>query len=423
MAIRSVAGLRARRTHRPAALLAIALVAAACTGGKATASPSATGLTSTLSPNQLETYRGIAADVVAIRRLDAPDRVEPREIDADQLRANLEADFDASNSDGQVLIAARVYKSLGLLPEDADLRAMYLDMQGSQVIGYYDPKVNELFIVSRSGALGPIERLTYAHEFTHELQDLHFDLESLGLDTADEGDRALAVLGLVEGDAVSTQTTWMAEHLTPDELAQVAAESLDPTMLEIVARTPAILLETAFFPYQAGPAFVNGLIAQGGYGAIDAAFDDLPASTEQILHPTKYGAHEVPIVITLPADLAASLGEGWTVDAQDTLGELQLRVWLREGGASGDVARTAAEGWGGDRVELLSAPRGGGDVVVLVTEWDTMSDAVEFRSALEDVIQGLTSGGSVVASGQRVVFASGDLGARGDDLLDELARD
>jgi hypothetical protein len=414
---------RARRTRRLAALIGLALVAAACTRGDSTGSPSATGPVATLGPDELGTYRDIAAEVVAIRGLDAPDRVEPRVIDAAELRANLEADFDASNSDGQVLIAERVYKALGLLPTDADLRAFYLDMQGSQVIGYYDLKVNELFIVSRSGALGPTERVTYAHEFTHELQDLHFDLESLGLDTPDQGDRALAVLGLVEGDAVSAQTTWMTEHLSAEELAQVAAEALDPEMLEILAQTPPILLETALFPYQAGAAFVDGLIAGGGYDKVNAAFDDLPASTEQILHPTKYRAREEPIEVALPADLAARLGEGWKLDAQDTLGELQLRIWLREGDVAGDVAREAVEGWGGDRVALLAAPEGDGDVVIMVTVWDTRGDAVAFQSAAEDLVDGRATTSSVVASGRRVVVAIGDIGSRGNDLLDELARD
>jgi len=412
---------RGRRTFSLAALVATALLATACTPVDSTSSPSAAAAVETLPPDQVEAYRRISAQVVEIRGLDAPDRVEPQVIDADTLRANLEADFDASNSNEEILIAERVYKGLGLLPADADLRDIYLDLQGSQVIGYYDSAVNELYIVSRSGILGPTERLTYAHEFTHELQDLHFDLESLGLDATDQGDRSLAVLGLVEGDAVSAQTTWMTGQLTPEELAQVAGESLDPDMLEVLARTPAILLETSLFPYQAGPAFVTTLIARGGYDAVNAAYDDLPASTEQVLHPDKYFDREPPLDVAFPTDLATRFGTGWTFDAQDTLGELQLRVWLREGGAAGDVAREAVEGWGGDRVALLTSPDGGGDLIVLVTEWDTAADAVAFRNAAEDVVPALATNSAVVASGQRVVIAIGEVGAAGNAIIEALA--
>ena len=414
-----------RLARRLAALLAAATLVGGCTGGDATPTPLATTSSSpSASPAEdpIEVYRAIAADVVAIRGLDAPDRIDPKVIDADELRANLEADFEKSNPEAQIRIGERVYKALGLLPADASLEQIYLDLQGSQVIGYYDPSVDELFIVSRSGGLGPIERVTYAHEFTHELQDEAFDLESLGLDDAfDEGDRALAILGLVEGDAVSAQTTWMIEHLTPAELGEVAAAGADPEMLAVLARTPAILLETSFFPYQAGAAFVSGILAGGGYDAVNAAFDRLPESTEQVLHPDKYDAAEAPIAVGVPADLAATFGAGWSLDAQDTIGELQLRIWLREGGVKGDVARIAAEGWGGDRAALLSID-GTGDVVVLVTEWDTTADAAEFRSAATDAVAGLDLEAAIVANDRRVVLAIGaEAPAAIRSILDGLA--
>ena len=403
-----------RPARRLAALLAAATLVGGCTGGDATPSPLASSspspsASSAPSPTEdpIDVYRAIAADVVAIRGLDAPDRIDPKAIDADELRANLEADFEKSNPEAQIRIGERVYKALGLLPGDASLEQIYLDLQGSQVIGYYDPAVDELFIVSRSGSLGPIERVTYAHEFTHELQDEAFDLESLGLDDAfDEGDRALAILGLVEGDAVSAQTTWMIEQLTPAELGEVALAGADPAMLAVLARTPAILLETSLFPYQAGAAFVSGILAGGGYDAVNAAFARLPESTEQVLHPDKYDAGEAPIDVELPADLASTFGAGWSLDAQDTIGELQLRTWLREGGLKGDVARVAAEGWGGDRVALMSVD-GTGDVVVLLTEWDTTADAAEFRSAATDAVAGLDLEAVTVANDRRVVLAIG----------------
>ena len=415
-----------RPARRLAALLAAATFLGGCTNGDATSSPLPSG-SATAAPSQtaaadsIEVYRAIAADIVEIRGLDAPGRIDPEIIDADQVRANLEADFETSNPDAQILLGERVYKALGLLPEDASLKDIYLDLQGSHVIGYYDPAVDELFIVSRSGGLGPIERVTYAHEFTHELQDRAFDLESLGLDEAfDEGDRALAVLGLVEGDAVSAQTTWMLEHLTPAELGAVAAEGSEPEMLEVLARTPAILLETSFFPYQAGATFVSGLLGQGGYDAVNAAFERLPESTEQVLHPDKYDAGEAPIDVELPDDIASRFGTGWSLDAQDTLGELQLRVWLREGGIRGDLARLAVEGWGGDRVGLLGGPDA--DTVVLATTWDTEDDAVEFRTAADDAALGLGLDVLSKRSGRNVaILIGGGLPGRfAGTLLDQL---
>ena len=360
-------------------------------------------------------YRQIAAQIVAIRGLDAPSRVEPVVIDRATLQKNLQVAFDKENPPAQIARTERIEKALGLLPSGLSLRDLYVELQGSQVIGYYDQDAKQLFIVSHDGGLGPTERLTYAHEFTHELQDLRCDLKGLGLDKmTDDSDRGLAILSLVEGDAVSTQTAWMAANLSAVELAQVAVDASDPAALAIFAGMPAILRETSLFPYQNGAAFVAALQARGGEAAVNAAFKALPASTEQILHPEKYAAGEMPVPVNLPSDLAARFGTGWSVAATDTLGELQLRVWLRAAGLAGDVARTASDGWGGDRLALLGAPGGAGDLVVLVTEWDTTADALAFLAAARTVVvagggggSGVAVGGSVAASGRRVVVAIG----------------
>jgi hypothetical protein len=42
------------------------------------------------------------------------------------------------------------------------------------------------------------------------------------------------------------------------------------------------------------------LYKQGGWDRVSKAFTELPQSTEQILHPEKYFAHEAPVKVTLP---------------------------------------------------------------------------------------------------------------------------
>ncbi len=399
---------RLRQSGRVAAML-IVLVAAAC--GPAIPSPSPTPASSTpptgaasLSPEAAAAYRTIADQVTVIRGLSSPDRVDPVVIDAATLKANLAAEFDASNPSAEIAKSERVLKLLGLLGPSVSLEQVYLELQDSQVIGYYDPKVKELFLVSRDGALGAVEEVTYAHEFTHELQDRRFNLDSLGLDTIkDDSDRALALLGLIEGDAVTTQTAWMTANLSAAQLGEVVAESSDPAMLEVLARTPRILLETSLFPYQAGATFVGTLQAQGGNAGVDAAYGNLPVSTRQILHPADYAAGTKPVAVTLPATLAATFGSGWSIGTSDTFGELQSRVWLREGGVTGDVARIAAEGWGGDRMALLEGPSGAG-AIAWATSWDSSADAGEFETAGRTAIAGLHLDGAVSRSGARVAI-------------------
>src|SRR6185295_7511963 len=319
--------------------------------------------------------------------------VDPVTLDEAQLLKNLTAEFDAENSAKDLAFSQDTLIALGLLPSGSSLRDLTLDFQGSQVAGYYSPDKNELFVVSRSGGLGPAEEVTYSHEFTHQLQDENFNLDKLGTDAVNQSDRALAQLALVEGDAVSVQNRWTTANLTPEEMGQLLTASLDPDALAALQRAPAYLRETSLFPYLSGNPFVESLIAGGGYQAVNDAFAKPPASTEQILHTEKYAAGEAPKVVTIPTLFDPGLPAGWKALGQDTLGEFVLRLWLIQGGVATTQATTAAAGWGGDRLELYQSP--GGTTLLLVTEWDGLADASEFAAAAKVALPGLGLKGNV----------------------------
>jgi hypothetical protein len=233
--------------------------------------------------------------------------------------------------------------------------------------------------------------MTYAHEFTHQLQDQNFDLSKLGLDASDEGDRSLARLALVEGDAVTTQTAWMTANLSPTDLAQVLADASDPAVLASLQHAPPILRTLSLFPYTDGLNFVSRLKATGGQAAVDAAFANLPASTAQILHPELYLTHVAPVAVPLPKSLASALGAGWSLRGEDTLGEELIRAWLTADGVDPATAATAAQGWVGDRVAILAGPNGQ-LALVLLARWGSAAEVREFADAF-DVLQRGSHGG------------------------------
>jgi hypothetical protein len=352
-------------------------------------------------------YAAIRAQVEAIRGLEPTNDIAPVLIDETQLKNNLQADFDRQNPAAAIEIGQRTLIALGFLPKGSSLRAAVLALQSGQVAGYYSPTEKQLFVVSRSGAIGPTQRSTYAHEFTHELQDQHFDLKSLGLQTSDQGDRSLARLAMVEGDAVSVQYSWMQQHFGPDDLAQLLKDAQDPAALAALNNAPPYLRDTALFPYSAGLAFVQGLLQTGGYAAVNAAFAKPPDSTEQIIHPDKYKSGEKPIGVVVPTDLASRMGAGWTATGQDTLGELLFRLWLSEAGIAPTVASDAAAGWGGDRLVLLEGPVG--DAVAVESVWDTAADADAFASVAITAMSARALAGMVVhvAGSTRVSLAIG----------------
>jgi hypothetical protein len=330
-------------------------------------------------PAQL--YARIERQVEQIRGLTATAPVTPEVLDDAGLRARLLARFEKDNPPAQVAAEQQLYQALGLFPADASLRDDLLSLLTSQVIGFYEPDTKRMFVISQTGAIGPSQRVTFAHEYDHALQDQHFDLTKLGTDVADQGDRSLARLSLAEGDATLLMSQWSQAHLTLVETLQLLQDSADPAQNAILNAMPPLLRDELLLPYRSGLSFVASLWATGGWPSVDAAYARPPDSTEQLLHPEKYVAGEAPVQVDIPADVASRLGTGWKAALQDTLGEFVLREWLQvAGGMAETTASDAAAGWGGDRVVLVTGPSGRWGVGV-VTTWDTTADADAFGTA------------------------------------------
>ena len=362
------------------------------------------------------TYDAIEAQVVELRGLDPVD-VARQTIDATALGEKTTADFDQDNPPEYVAANEQLYRALGLLDEGQSLRELFLRLLESQVAGFYRPEEKTLYVVSRSGTVNGADKITFAHEYDHALQDSNFhvfdDFESL----RDQSDEALARAAIYEGDATLLMSLWAIPNLTPQELQDVVAAGSDPEANAILAETPAILTESLLFPYDAGLAFLQPKQLGGGWAAVDQVFERLPTSTEQVLHPEKYESNEAPVEVTLPSDLAGGMGDGWTVAFQDTWGEFQTGVWLRGAGVAVADATDAAAGWGGDRLALLQGPDGRWALAMRFA-WDSGADADAFETAAGAAIK--TAGGpaQVVPADETTRWV---LVASDDDALNSLA--
>ncbi len=390
-------------------LVSLVLIVAACGASGPTGSPAGSASPAASPPaspgasplatpvvDPATVYRSIEGQVQAIRGLTAKQPVDPKILDDAGIRKITADSFAKSNPPDTVAANERILKAMGLLPPDASLSDLYLRLLGSQVAGLYDPDAKTLYVVSRSGGLGPAQKTTFAHEFDHALQDQNFDLGSLALDGIGHGDQSIARLALVEGDATLLMSAWQLQNLNQAELGQLIAEAAADPGTQVLLDAPPFLRESLLFPYTAGLNFVQGLQGGGGWDAVNAAFRKPPASTEQVLHPEKYARAEAPIAVALPADLAARLGAGWKVASEDTNGEFQLAVWLRTNSAINTAtANAAAAGWGGDRMALVEGPDRTWTVVIK-TVWDTPTDAAEFESAATALVGGLPSPASIL---------------------------
>lgn len=377
--------MRRIKGHRSdwALLLAIAVAASGCgqTASSATTSathagpsPTASARTSvatgSIAESNAAVFATIEAQVAALRGLPTRTPVTPVLLDPTALRDKLTA-IDAAQTDHVALAAeGRLLTHMGLLPEGSSLEQLELDLEAGQVVGFYDPSSKGLYVLSDSGGVGAVEKVTFAHEYTHALQDQSFGLDKLATDTPDQSDRDLARTALPEGDATLAMSLWSEKNLSLAELFQIAAMSMTPVSSDQLASAPEILRDTLLFPYTQGLAFVQAAYLDGGWSAVDKLYANPPDSTSQILHPELYAAGVKPVALNLPV-IPAAMGSSWKLAMQDTLGEFELGIWLAGDGAS-DVQKTAAAAavasWAGDRVGLYEGPNGAW-AVVLRTQW------------------------------------------------------
>jgi len=344
------------------------------------ASPSSAGSSATASASADAIYDTIEKQVQDIRGLPAKKPVPREFITTAQLKQQLTEQFDKDAPPAYVAGTERLYKALGLIPADASLKTETLDLLGGGVVAFYDHDQGKLYVTSKTGNAGGPEKFYFSHEYDHALQDQNFTVFKDQDGILDQTDRILARQAVYEGDATLLMTQWGASNLTPAEFGDVLALSADPQVQAVLSGAPAILSEPLQFPYTTGFGFINQVNGAGGWQAVDGLYANMPTSTEQILHPEKYQAREAPVAVALPADLTKKLGSGWTIGIQDTFGELQTGIWLKEGGVAATAADAAAAGWGGDRLAVLNGPNDTW-AVVMDYAWDTDADAAQFESA------------------------------------------
>ena len=370
-----------------------------------TTGPLASGLPSPASTQEQEAaFAAIESQVQQIRGLPAAKIGAAQIIDRDQLAVELRALFDAEYPQARRDADNITLRALGLLTKDQDVAQLQLRLLGDQVLGFYDDRKKRMVVVSDSG-LSAEAKITYAHEYTHALQDAAFTLKTLETDAVGEDDRSLARTALIEGDATQTMFLWaLAGNLDPGELAQLGNQPAPDT-----ADTPAWMVDLLEFPYTVGLAWVGQVYQDGGFKAVDAAFTDPPGSTEQVIHYDKWVARERPIAVSIP-ELAPALGPGWKRVASSPQGEAMLSVMLQFFDVSKADAEQAAAGWGGDRVAVYSGPNGAFSLAWRLT-WDGAADATEFADAYAKVADALPFPARLVslsATEQLVVHASSD---------------
>jgi hypothetical protein len=342
-------------------------------------------------PTVLAAMDILQQEVADVRGLEPLIPVIPRFVlSKTKVRPVLAASFEAGGGTQAALDdQARVLTALGLVKPTYNLYTNALNGLADSVGGFYLPWSDELYVIG-SGFSG-VERYIFSHEYGHALVDQHLDLMKLEVYPLCSGDaqRCQAIRALVEGDATLVMNQWWQQYASPQDYSDILAY-VPPAQTLPEQFPPPFVLRDAQFPYVEGLNFVNALYARGRWALVNATYTNLPESTEQILHPSKYFDGDSPEEMP-ETPLEDVLGEGWRLLDSNSLGEWMTYLMLGYGAdveaqLDDALAERAAAGWGGDRYRVYYNDERGQTAMAARWSWDTMGDATTFNGALADYL-------------------------------------
>lgn len=331
--------------------------------------------------------------VSRLRTLDIKQSVKSSFKTKEEIKDSVLKDLDENTPREEFEASQKTLVVLGLVSASFDLRDYVVQLLREQVAGFYDPKTKEFYLA----AWLPLsdQKRVIAHELVHALQDQHFNLRRFEKWPKGDSDAELAAHALVEGEATLVMIEYDFEQqgmkfdiarvgqLT-DSLLEQDSDS-DAKNYPVLAGAPKVLKENLQFPYLYGAGFVGAVLKNRSWRGLDATYERLPSSTEQIMHPERFLVRDDPVKIDIP-DLVVSLGPDWKKADADVNGEFGYLVALAEF-IPKSAARLAAAGWGGDRYALYENKATGALVLAQYTTWDTENDAREFFKAYSERTQ------------------------------------
>lgn len=186
---------------------------------------------------------------------------------------------------------------MGLVPPGYTFETFAGEMANITAGVYYFEADRLVLVGENPDDLSISEELTIAHEYAHSLQDAKFDLAAFiekwtNSQQDEEGYTSYSetLRCLIEGDAELTQRLYAEEVYGADwkDLAEAEGAGDEPVEFDI----PDFLLQSVAFYYRDCVSFVEMLYAEGGWAAVNAAYEDPPGTTEQIIDMEKYKARE-----------------------------------------------------------------------------------------------------------------------------------
>ncbi len=348
--------------------------------------------------------------VAAVRELIASEDIPTALLPPESLETTLRSVLDIQPRQAELVNQARGLAALGLVRPGFDLSRYAMNRFADNAGGFYVPWQTVIDVASND--FNDEATIVYAHQLAHALLDQRFSFGDWGLQpSCTRGDdQCQALQALIEGDAAKTTDQWLKKNATTVTKTAISKYLALPPAVDDPSAPPFIERDVAF-RNEYGRKFVEALFQSGGWAAVNKAYENLPASTEQILHPDKYLKGEMPIDVA-PVALNDVFGSGWELIANEALGEWRTYLLLADGvdetaRLPDDTAQKAAAGWGGDRYRVYYDPTTDQSALVVEWRWDTAQDATEFQQAMSAYLDLRFKGAKSQASDQPCWSAGG----------------
>jgi len=299
------------------------------------------------------------------------------------------------------------FEALFMINESTDSIHVQERNAGSSILGYYHRGKDAIVLIANDQSQLEVDELVLGHELVHALQDQHFPPVTYGNMTRDDVN---AASGIVEGDPKFVEHryrercqggVWDGTCVSP------ASSSGGGSLANI---GPYFL---KYQPYADGPTFVNYVYSRGGWPAVNDVYEQPPVSSEQVIHPGKYGVDR-PANVTLGDHTSdswervrpdgrpdyAEFGEAgmmtmFVYPIYDSNGRTQivpLSNWLNRTPSGGlnqfdplNYGSPYTAGWDGDRLHVYENDL---DQTAYTwrSVWDSESDAIEFADGYRQVL-------------------------------------
>jgi hypothetical protein len=279
----------------------------------------------------------------------------------------------------------QLFTLLGFLGPGEDYGEIMKSVSLEGMSFYYDVEAFHAYLIGDGSVLSAENRMNLSYIVNYALQSQYFGTEQppFSVMSATNDDAVTAADCLMIGDAELTSEL-LIEGFTEEQINELM-EAYSDYEMPLTDAAPQIVVDTMSFPYEEGLIFVNYLYGQNGFNTVNQAYDEPPASTEQVMHPKKYLAGEEPIEVNCK-DVLPELDEGWSLNYANVLGEFDIYELLMTELRSSE-ASSGADGWGGCQCRVYEN-EGNGQVMLLADlAWDTRADAEEFTKYFGDYVE------------------------------------